>query len=149
MRNVMSHQLLSRCALACVVLLASLVTACSPPPAYSVQQPVSRVGVVESIRSQTVQTANNTAGTIVGAVAGGALGNMVGSGTGRTVATIVGAVGGGYAGHKVAENAQDLVWIIDVRYDDGTIATIQQRAAPGLRVGDRVRVTGNGIELLR
>ena len=61
----------------------------------------------------------------------------------------MGAIGGAYAGHKIAENAQELVWIIDVRYDDGTIATIQQKAAPGLRVGDRVVVTPSGIELLR
>jgi outer membrane lipoprotein SlyB len=79
--------------LACVALVATLLAGCSTPPAYSVQQPaVARAGVVESIRSQTVQTANSAAGTIVGALAGGLLGNMVGGGTGRTVATVVGAV---------------------------------------------------------
>jgi outer membrane lipoprotein SlyB len=136
--------------LACIALVAALLAGCSTPPAYSVQQPAAaRAGVVESIRSQTVQTANSTAGTVVGAVAGGLLGNMVGGGTGRTVATVVGAVGGGYAGNKIAEHQQQLVWIIDVRYDDGTIATIQQSAAPGLRVGDRVLVSQNGIQLLR
>jgi len=41
------------------------------------------------------------------------------------------------------------VWRIGVRYDDGSIASIQQTAPPNLRIGDRVRVTGNGIELLR
>jgi len=41
------------------------------------------------------------------------------------------------------------VWFIDVRYDDGSMATIQKTAAPGLRVGDRVLVTQNGIQLLR
>ena len=55
---------------------------------------------------------------------------------------------GGYAGNKIAENSQQLVWIIDVRYDDGTIATIQQRSAPGLRIGDRV-LSDRGIQLLR
>jgi outer membrane lipoprotein SlyB len=38
---------------------------------------------------------------------------------------------------------------IGVRFDDGTLATIQQTVAPALRVGDRVRVTSPGIELLR
>lgn len=36
-----------------------------------------------------------------------------------------------------------------MRYDDGSFATVQQTAAPGLRIGDRVRVTPNGVTLLR
>jgi hypothetical protein len=36
-----------------------------------------------------------------------------------------------------------------MRYDDGSFATVQQTVAPNLRIGDRVRVTGTGIELLR
>ena len=62
---------------------------------------------------------------------------------------MVGAVGGAYVGNELASKDQTLVWVIGVRYDDGSYATIQQTAAPGLRIGDRVRVTGNGIELLR
>jgi outer membrane lipoprotein SlyB len=146
---VMIRTILMRGRVALALVLASLLVACTTAPTYSVSQPYARDGVVEAIRSQTVQKADSTVGTIVGALAGGALGNMVGGGTGRTVATVVGAVGGGFAGHEIAKNAQDLVWIIDVRYDDGTMAQIQQKAAPGLRVGDRVRVTQNGIELLR
>jgi outer membrane lipoprotein SlyB len=139
---------MQRC-FALIVIAAFTVAACAPVPTYSVQQPTSRAGVVEGIRSQTVQTANPTAGAVVGGLAGGGIGNMIGGGTGRTVATIVGAVGGAVVGHKIAENAQELVWIIDVRYDDGTIATIQQKGAPNLRIGDRVLVTPGGIELLR
>ena len=135
--------------MAVVAWIAMLLAGCSTPPVYSVQEPASRAGVVESIRSQAVQTANSTAGTVLGAVAGGLLGNMVGGGTGRTVATVVGAVGGGYAGNRIAEHSQQMVWFIDVRYDDGSMATIQQTAAPGLRVGDRVLVTQDGIQLLR
>jgi len=139
---------MQRC-FALILTATCALAACTPVPTYSVQQPSSRTGVVESIRSQTVQTANPTAGAVVGGLAGGGIGNMIGSGTGRTVATIVGAVGGAVAGHKIAENAQELVWIIDVRYDDGTIGTIQQKASPNLRIGDRVLVTPSGIELLR
>ena len=134
---------------ALILGLACALPGCAPVPTYSVQQSASRAGVVEAIRSQTVQTADPTAGAVVGALAGGGIGNMIGGGSGRTVATIVGAIGGAFAGHKIAENAQELVWIIDVRYDDGTIATIQQKGAPGLRVGDRVLVTPSGIQLLR
>jgi outer membrane lipoprotein SlyB len=145
----MIPNILARGRIVLALLVACLLAGCQTAPTYSVSQPSSRVGVVESIRSQTVQKANPTAGAVVGALAGGALGNMVGGGTGRTVATVVGAVGGGFAGHAIADNAQDLVYIIDVRYDDGSVGQVQQKAAPGLRVGDRVRVTEHGIELLR
>ncbi|HEY9130219.1 MAG TPA: glycine zipper 2TM domain-containing protein [Dyella sp.] len=46
------------------------------------------------------------AGMAIGAVAGGLLGNQVGSGKGRTLATVAGAVGGGYAGKKIEESHQ-------------------------------------------
>lgn len=134
-------------ALAAVAVL--VLGGCGTQPAYVVEQPAARNGTVESIRSQQVQNANTTVGTIAGAVVGGGLGSLIGSGTGRTVATVVGAIGGGYAGNQIAQNNQTLVWIIGIRYDDGSYATVQQTSAPGLRIGDRVRVTSSGIELLR
>lgn len=45
---------------------------------------------------------NNTAGTIFGAIVGGALGNQVGNGDGRKAATIAGAVIGGAVGNNAA-----------------------------------------------
>jgi uncharacterized protein YcfJ len=45
---------------------------------------------------------NNTGGTVLGAIIGGALGNQVGKGDGRTAATIGGAVIGGAIGNHVA-----------------------------------------------
>lgn len=47
------------------------------------------------------------AGTAIGAVAGGLLGNTIGRGSGRTLATVGGAVAGGFVGRKVQENHQD------------------------------------------
>jgi len=46
------------------------------------------------------------AGTAIGAVAGGLIGNQVGGGKGKTLATVAGAVGGGYAGNKIQQNNQ-------------------------------------------
>jgi len=46
------------------------------------------------------------AGTAIGAVAGGLLGNQVGGGKGKTLATVAGAVGGGYAGNRIQANRQ-------------------------------------------
>lgn len=53
-----------------------------------------------------VQDTHQVAGTAIGAVAGGLLGNQVGGGKGRTLATVAGAVGGGYAGHEIQANHQ-------------------------------------------
>lgn len=46
------------------------------------------------------------AGTVIGAVAGGAIGNQVGGGRGRDLATVAGAIGGGIAGKKIQEKQQ-------------------------------------------
>ncbi|AYC35030.1 glycine zipper 2TM domain-containing protein [Pseudomonas cavernae] len=53
-----------------------------------------------------VKDQHQIAGTVLGAVAGGLLGNQVGGGTGKKIATVAGAVGGGYAGNKVQEGMQ-------------------------------------------
>jgi outer membrane lipoprotein SlyB len=130
--------------------LAVTLAGCSTPPAFQVsEQPAVRIGTVESITQDSVQNVNTAVGTIGGALIGGGLGSLIGGGRGQTVATVVGAVGGGYAGNQLSQRSQTIVWRIGVRYDDGTYATVQQTVAPGLRVGDRVRVTNSGIELLR
>ena len=137
-------------ALAVAGTLVLGTTGCTSTPAFQVsEQPAARIGTVESVVQDSVQNVNTTLGTIGGALIGGGLGSLIGGGTGQTVATVVGAVGGGYAGNQMAQRSQTLVWRITVRYDDGGLATIQQTAAPGLRPGDRVRVTSNAIELLR
>lgn len=51
---------------------------------------------------------NHVAGTVIGAVAGGLIGNQIGGGNGKTLATVGGAVAGGAIGHHVAkENSHD------------------------------------------
>lgn len=47
---------------------------------------------------------NTNAGTVVGALVGGALGNQAGKGDGRKAATIAGAVIGGLAGREIDSN---------------------------------------------
>lgn len=131
----------------CVILAVPVLSGCETQPAFQVSQPSSRIGTVESIRSQSVDNSNAVIGTIGGALVGGLLGNQVGGGRGRTAATVVGAAGGAYAGNRMTSGSS-LVWIIGIRYDDGSLATVQQSASPNLRIGDRVRVTNNGIELL-
>jgi outer membrane lipoprotein SlyB len=149
----MSIPRLVRGALAAVVLAggALLVAACGPQPTYQVIEspPPVRIGTVESVNEVIEQKNPSGAGLIVGGLIGGGLGSLVGSGTGRTVATVVGAAGGAYAGHQVEKGQSQVIYQIGVKYDDGTWATIRQASPTGLRIGDRVRVTDRGIEMLR
>lgn len=49
---------------------------------------------------------NRLAGTGIGAVVGGLLGNRIGGGSGKVLATVAGAAAGGYAGNKIEEKMQ-------------------------------------------
>ena len=103
-------------------------------------------GVVESIQAVEVPGEGSALGAIGGAVVGGVLGNQVGRGRGRTAATVVGAGAGAYAGHEIEKNVKKSVsYQVRVRMNDGTVRTIQENAPPALSVGQRVRVTGQGV----
>jgi uncharacterized protein YcfJ len=58
-------------------------------------------------RKAPVRDRDRIAGTAIGAVVGGLLGNQIGAGGGRTVATVGGAAAGGYAGNQIQKNMQD------------------------------------------
>jgi uncharacterized protein YcfJ len=58
-------------------------------------------------RQAPVKDQHQIAGTAIGAIAGGLLGNQIGGGSGKKIATVAGAVGGGYAGNKVQEGMQE------------------------------------------
>ena len=58
-------------------------------------------------RKAPVKDEHKIAGTAIGAVVGGLLGNQVGGGSGKKIATVAGAAAGGYAGNKVQGNMQD------------------------------------------
>ena len=60
----------------------------------------------QSCTQVPVREDNSTAGTVIGAVAGGILGHQVGKGTGRDVATIGGAVVGGMVGNRIGGDQQ-------------------------------------------
>ena len=136
-------------ALVFAVVTAGAVAGCAQQPAYQVYtQPVARTGTIESIRQVDKQKYASGAGAIVGGLVGTGLGSLVGGGSGRTAAMIVGAVGGAVVGNEMQKNQTELIWEIGVRYDDGSYGSITQTQAPGLRIGDRVRVTDTGLELL-
>ncbi|WP_426284837.1 glycine zipper 2TM domain-containing protein [Luteibacter sp. E-22] len=106
-------------------------------------------------RRAPVKDQHQIAGTAIGAVAGGLLGNQIGGGKGRTLATVAGAVGGGYAGHEIQERRQetntvtstvrkcstvsagssDKIVAYDVRYEyKGVTRTVRMDHDPGDRV---------------
>ncbi len=62
---------------------------------------------VEVQRPKQVKDQHKIAGTAIGAVAGGLLGNQVGGGSGKKIATAAGAVGGAVAGRKIQEHQQN------------------------------------------
>ena len=114
----------------------------SQPVVVPTKPVCANCGTIESVTA--VKQAGNTNG--VGAVAGGALGavvgNQIGKGSGRTVATILGAVGGGVAGHMIEKNVRkDTVYQVRVRMEDGSIRSVDQASLPA--VGGKVTVAGS------
>ncbi len=104
-------------------------------------------GRITSIRYVKIE-GGSTGGLILGGVAGGVLGNQVGSGAGRTLATIGGAGLGAAAGsqaQKAIDTRQGIE--IQVRLDGGggTLSVTQEvNPREPFSEGDRVRVLYNG-----
>lgn len=57
-------------------------------------------------RQEPIKDQHKIAGTVLGAVAGGLLGNAIGGGGKNTAAKVVGAAAGGYAGNKTQGKMQ-------------------------------------------
>lgn len=103
----------------------------------------SNCAVVETVNVIEVSGNGNYLGAAGGAVVGGLLGNQVGSGSGRTAATVAGAVAGGLAGRNIQRNVnREQRYEVVVRYTtSGATQTLQYDNDPGVRQGDRVRVS--------
>jgi outer membrane lipoprotein SlyB len=132
---------------------AALLAGCAPAyygdayPRYATMRPETvEMGVVEAARGVRIQNPDSGVGTVGGAVAGGALGNMAGGGSGRIAATIGGAILGGIVGNAAEREANQQSGVeLTVRLDSGrTVAVVQPDAGEGFRPGDRVRMVSNG-----
>lgn len=105
-----------------------------------------RTGRITAIRYVKIE-GSGTTGAILGGVAGGLLGNQIGSGSGRTAATVGGAglgmIAGSHAG-KAVESKQGIE--IQVKLDRGGSVSIVQEVnkRESFNVGDRVRVLSGG-----
>ncbi|MEO6409474.1 MAG: glycine zipper 2TM domain-containing protein [Burkholderiaceae bacterium] len=99
----------------------------------------SDCAIVRGVRTETRKGKPSGLGIVGGAVAGGALGNQIGRGSGRTIATFGGAVGGGLLGNEVEKNLKKTtVWITTVTLKDGSVRHFEAANDPHLRAGDVV-----------
>ncbi len=156
--NASINKRLATAALAgCFALLAACAT---PPPrsggyyggggydngGYSSSR-CMQCGTVEDVRVINVDKSASPLGMVIGAVAGGLLGNTVGKGNGRTAATVVGAVAGGAVGNEVGKRngGPDTAFQVVVRLEDGRYATVTQADDPQIRQGDFVEIRNNRV----
>jgi outer membrane lipoprotein SlyB len=146
--------------LASTFLTVSLATAFAQSPQQAPARPPQAdtcrsCGVVQSVQQvQRTEKAKGIAGTpvtpgmAIGGVAGGLLGNQIGSGGGRGAATVLGAAGGAYAGHEIERhNHRYTAYVMNIRMNDGTMRTIEQRTP--IARGSHVVVEGHTARLER
>jgi outer membrane lipoprotein SlyB len=105
-----------------------------------------REGVVDSVRSVTIEGTKTPIGAVAGSVAGGIGGSAIGHGTGAAVAAVLGAVAGGLIGAAAEEGLTRQEGVeITVRLDNGELRAIVQTADEVFKPGERVRlVSVNG-----
>jgi uncharacterized protein YcfJ len=99
-------KILSAALLSAVAMSATVEARTINAPVVRVTPVTAQVAVPEEVcRDERVvrsrKSHSDTAGTVVGAIIGGALGNQVGKGDGRTAATVGGAIIGGAVGRNV------------------------------------------------
>jgi outer membrane lipoprotein SlyB len=99
------------------------------------------VGAVQSIEPIT-ETHASGVGAVAGGALGGVLGHQFGKGDGKKAMTVLGAVGGAVAGHQIekSHNAKVVGYRVQVQLDSGETRTFEPKELEGLKVGDRVRV---------
>ncbi|GLQ89331.1 glycine zipper 2TM domain-containing protein [Dyella flagellata] len=100
----MSMRLPARLALIGCLMISGICVASAQDnsaPATSPHQVCRKVKVQDRPKDS-----HQIAGTLVGAAAGGLLGNQFGGGKGKVLTTAGGVVAGGYAGKKVQESHQ-------------------------------------------
>jgi outer membrane lipoprotein SlyB len=129
------------------VATALVLTACAAPGGPQSEPMSIRQGTIEQIMPTTIRSPAHTGvGAVVGGLTGVGLGSLIGNGTGRDVAMVAGAIGGTMAGAEVANRAAQPMpgQEVFVRTDSGVLVEVTQPVTPGLRVGQRVFIQGNG-----
>ena len=100
-----------------------------------------RMGVVESVRSVSIEGTQSGIGAIAGGAAGGIGGSAIGSGRASAVAAVAGAVAGGLLGAAAEQGLTREEGVeITVRLDNGELRAIVQTADEPFKPGERVRL---------
>jgi outer membrane lipoprotein SlyB len=107
---------------------------------------VVRTGTVESIRNVQIVNPQSGVGALGGAALGGIAGSAAGEGKGQAAMTVIGALAGGLLGQHVEQGANTKNGIeITVHLDTGELVAITQTADEQFRPGERVRLLSNGV----
>jgi len=119
-----------------------------PQPPPMVVAICRECAVIEEVREVEKAGQGSGVGAVGGAVVGGVLGHQVGGGRGKDVATVLGAIGGGVAGNQIERNVKKTKeYQIVVRYEDGTKGLFTQATPPSWRIGDKVKIINDVIQV--
>ena len=124
-----------------------LLTGCAATGGNQAGEMAIRSGVIEQIDNVQIDSNHHRGvGAVVGGLSGLGIGSLIGGGTGRDVAMVVGAVGGAVAGNEIQKkhDAPKPGQRIIVRTTGGVLVSVTQPTAPGLTVGQKVYIEGNG-----
>ncbi len=133
------HRSFALAAFLCLSLGGVSHAAEAVPSRATLKKICANCAVVRSVQTETRKGKGSGLGIVGGAVAGGALGNQIGGGSGRTIATFGGAVGGGVLGNEVEKHLKrTTVWITTVTMKDGSVRRFEDSTDPHLRAGDVV-----------
>ena len=137
----MIKRFLSTFAIACALCAAGYLDAQQDPPPKGGKESCRECGVITSVRE--LQTERADASTVterlppVGPVFGFTFGGDA------PVKGFVGAVGNKEMRDRLTEISYEVI----VRYNDGRYGVVETRDGADLRIGDRVKVIQNKIEL--
>ncbi|UXI66698.1 glycine zipper 2TM domain-containing protein [Tahibacter amnicola] len=121
-------------------------------PVFANHRGCYNCGVVREAYRERGEDRRLGGGTVIGALAGAAIGNQVGKGDGRKAATVAGALAGGAVGHNVEKRHRRdrTYWHVEVSMDNGGYRVLNMRNnRQSLRPGDRVVVRNGEAYLLR
>jgi outer membrane lipoprotein SlyB len=140
---------MSKALVVATLLLAAVLAGCASSKSGSVysredalRESTVRMGVVESVRSVSIEGTKSGIGGIAGGVAGGIGGSTIGGGNiANAIGAVAGAVLGGLLGAAAEEGLTRKEGVeITVRLDNGEMRAIVQEADQTFAPGERVRL---------
>lgn len=152
---ILSERTMNSYSIKLILLLSAFIsTGCATNPygdtyALSDTQQVQNVsyGVIIKTEPVTIEGEGSMVGTIAGAAVGGILGSKVGGGSGSQIAAIGGGVLGGVAGNKAAQSVTKRNGVnLTIKLDTGNTIAVVQEANPDMvfQVGQRVQINRQG-----